>query len=261
MNALLSLRGVARAAIVLAAGACATANPPAARPAPVASSRVGMTKTTATVAPGMVQLEAGYSRARLDQRTRHAFGETLVRIGVAPRTELRASLSSYTRTITPTGTLEGLGDASAGIKHRLRDPDGWVPAVGIIASTTLPTGHDGISAGGLQPEASALVEWKLPHGLRALGQGTWRDAVAAGDRYGLTQLSAAGRANLGRNGVAQLEYARVTSTRAGAAGVGHLRATGGLRLTPNLQLDGWAGRATTAGKHEYLFGVGFAQRW
>jgi len=254
----------ALAAAVLIVGACATAPAPASapRPAPpIATSRLGIAKSTGTVPTGMVQLEAGYSRARLDQRTRHAFGETMVRVGLGPRTEARGSLSSYMRTVTPAATVEGIGDASLSLKHRLRDPGGWVPAVALVAGSTLPTGAKGVGAGAFQPEAGASLEWKLPAGLRAIGMATWRDAIAAGDRYGLTTLVAAGRTTIGKAGAAQFEYARTSSTRAGAVGVDQLRATGALRLTPALQLDGWAGVANSAGKHEYLAGIGFAQRW
>lgn len=254
----------ALAALALLSGACAAAPAASSAPSPappISSSRLGLAKSTGTVPAGMVQLEAGYSRARLDQRTRHAFGETLVRVGVGARTEVRGSLSSYLRTVTPAATIEGIGDASLGVKHRLRDAGGWAPSVALTAASTLPTGAHGVGAGGFQPEAGASLEWKLPAGVRAIGMATWRDAVAAGDRYGLTTLVAAGRARIGKTGAAQLDYARTNSTRAGAADVGQLRATGALRLTPSLQLDGWAGVARSAGNHEYLAGIGFARRW
>lgn len=250
----------ALAAASLLAG-CATAAKPAAAPAPIASSRLGMAKATGTVPAGMVQVEAGYSRARLDQRTRHTLGETLVRVGLDPRTELRFGLSSYLRTETPASTVQGFGDASVSLKHRVRDANGFAPAVALVAGTTLPVGEKAIGAGAFQPEGGVSAEWKIPHGLRAVGMATWRDAIDAGDRYGVTTLAAGGRTNVGRSAAVQLELGRVLSTRAGAADVTHLRVTGALRLTPSLQLDGWAGRATSAGKHEYLLGLGFARRW
>lgn len=250
-------RRAALAALPLLA-ACATAHPNA---APIASSRLGIAKATGTVAPGMVQLEAGYSRGHQDGRTRQIFGETLVRIGVGPRTEARLGLSSYQTTVTPTSSVEGFGDASLGVKHKLRDAAHGLPAVGVVLGTTVPTGADGVGAGAFQPEASLLTEWRLPAGFRAMGMATHRDAVAAGDRYGLTTLAAGARRNLCQHVTAQLEYAQVQSTRAGAADVHHLRAGAMLRLTPTLQLDAWAGQATTHGVHERLFGLGFAQRW
>ncbi|HEU4556691.1 MAG TPA: hypothetical protein VFS20_02540 [Longimicrobium sp.] len=88
-----------------------------------------------------------------------------------------------------------------------------------------------------------------------------RSAVAAGDRFGQTTLAAAGRSNIGKHAVGHVEYARLLTTRAGAPDVGHVRAGAALRLTPNLQLDGWGGRATIAGQHEYVVGIGFTQRW
>lgn len=59
-----------------------------------------------------------------------------------------------------------------------------------------------------------------------------------------------------------MEYARISATRAGGADVGQLRGTLALRLTRDLQLDGWAGRATQDGvPAEAQFGVGFTRRW
>ena len=83
-----ALRAATFAAAALLAVACAPAHPPLTTP--VATSRLGLTKPAGTVPRGVVQLETGYSRAWLDQRTRHAFGETLVRVGLGPRTEVRA---------------------------------------------------------------------------------------------------------------------------------------------------------------------------
>jgi len=251
------VRHAAMAALPLLA-ACATAHP---NTAPIASSRLGIAKATGTVAPGRVQLEAGYSRGQQDGRTRQSFGETLVRIGVGPHTEGRISLSSYQRTVTPAATVQGMGDASVSVKHKLRDAAHGLPAVAILVGTTVPTGAAKMSAGEPQPEAALMTEWRLPAGFRALAMGSFRDAVAAGDRYGLTTVAAGARRNVCDHVTAQLEYAQVHSTRAGAFDTRHLRAGAMLRLTPTLQLDAWAGRATTHGVHEQLFGVGFAQRW
>jgi hypothetical protein len=213
------------------------------------------------VVRGVVQLEAGYLRGHQDGRTRQNFGETLLRVGMGPRTEARIGVPSYQRTATPAATVEGLGDASLAVKHRLRDATHGLPAVGVVVGSTVPVGADRVSAGAFQPEAALLTEWKLPEGFRALGMASFRHAVAAGDRYGLTTLVGAARRGLGPRTVAQLDYAWATSTRAGASDVHQLRAGAAVRLTPSLQLDAWAGRASTAGVHEHLFGLGFAQRW
>jgi hypothetical protein len=86
--------------------------------------------------------------------------------------------------------------------------------------------------------------------------------VLAGDRFGQNTLGAAARVDLSQPVTAQLEYTHVSATRAGATDVGQVRATAAVRLTRDLQLDGWAGRATQSGvPAETLFGVGFTRRW
>lgn len=242
---------------VLLAGACATARPAA----PVATSRPGIVRPAGIVPAGHAQLEVGYMHAGQDGRTRHLLGETLLRVGVAPRTEVRAGWASYQRTVTDAATVEGAGDLSVSVKQRLNDPRGWIPALAVTVGTTLPTGAEAVSAGEAQPEAALATEWVLPGGVRVLGLASHRSAVAGDDRFGSTTLGAAGRMPVGPRVVGQLEYTHATSTRAGAVDVGQLRAGAALRLTHAAQLDAYAGRADAAGRHEYLLGVGLTRRW
>lgn len=244
----------------LSLAACDTAGAP--RPGVVSTSRMGVVKSPGVVAAGVVQVEAGYSEAHRDTRTRRAFGETFVRLGIGHDTELRALLPSYMHTATPTATTEGGSDAAVAVKHRFRQPAGYLPGVALTLGTTLPTGAEAVSTGGAQPEGSVSAEWKLPHRLALVGTYGHRDAVLKGDRYGQNTLGVATRADLSRRAAAQLEYTQVSATRAGAVDVRQVRGTGALRLTPNLQLDGWAGCAAQKGvKTEHQFGVGFTHRW
>lgn len=247
----------ASAVLLLTAAGCATA--PLA--APAATSRPGIARPAGTVASGHLQMEAGYSRAHQDGRTRHLIGETLLRLGVGPRTELRAGWASYQRTITDADTVEGAGDASVSIKHRFTSAAGWMPAVAVIAGTTLPTGADRVSAGEAQPEGAVSAEWALPRGFRALGFVSHRNAIAADDRFGSTTAALAGRVPLGRRAFGQLEYARTMATREGAVDVDQLRAGAALRLTHDVLLDAFAGRSDAGGNDEYVFGIGITSRW
>jgi hypothetical protein len=248
---------IAAAVPLLLAAACATAP----RPTPISSSRLGIAKSTGTVTRGVVQLEAGYSRGHQDGRTRQTFGETLLRIGMGPRTEARVGLSSYFHTVTPSNTVEGRGDASLGVKHRFRDAAGPLPAVALNLLSAIPTGSSAVSADAFQPEVGLSAEWALPAGFRALAAGSHRSAVASNERFGQTTLGAGARKTLSPAVTAQVDYARTMSTRDGAADVNQFRAGAALRVTPSLQLDAWVGRATASGVHEHLFGIGFARRW
>ncbi len=258
-----STRGTTRAAALLALSlslaACATGGP---RQGVVATSRMGAVKGPGVVARGVVQLEAGYSEGRRDGRTRRGVGEPLLRVGLGRSTELRATFPSYLRTVTPSATAEGAGDASLAVKHRFRPPAGWLPGVSVTLGSTLPTGADAVGAGAAQPEGSLAAEWRAAPRLAVVGTAGWRHAVAAGDRFGQTTLGAAGRADLTSAITAQVEGTLVSATRAGVRDVSALRATAAMRLTPDLQLDGWVGRATQPGAPgETLFGVGFTRRW
>ncbi|HEX6037025.1 transporter [Longimicrobium sp.] len=248
---------IALCAPVLLTSACATVHPAA----PVGTSRPGVVRPTGIVPAGHTQLEVGYTHAEQDGRARDLVGETLLRVGVAPRTEVRAGWASYQRTTLNGATTEGAGDLSVSFKHRFNDPRAWLPAVALTAGSTLPTGADVVSAGEAQPEAALATEWVLPYSLRILGLASHRSAVAAGDRFGSTTLGAAGRMPIGGRVTGQVEYTHATSTRVGAADVGQVRAGAALRLTHEVQLDAYAGRADAAGKHEYLVGVGLTSRW
>jgi hypothetical protein len=209
----------------------------------------------------VVQLEAGYSRSELDTRTRHTFGETLLRAGLGANSELRVGVPSYLRTVTPASTVEGMGDGYLALRHRFTDAAGWRPAFALQAGSTVPTGKDGVGSGEAQPELAAYAQWRLPQRVQLMTMGVHRDAVAAGDRFGQSTLAAGLRRDLASGLTGQADYGVVHSTRAGAVDAHLLRAGAALRVTHDLQLDGWAGRSATAGKHEYTFGVGFSQRW
>lgn len=255
-----SLRiGTLAMAALLAAG-CATARPP--RAGVVNTSRMGVVKGPGVVAAGVLQVEAGYTQGERGERTRRVFGETLLRAGLGRSTELRATFPSYLRTVTPAATTDGAGDASLALKHRFRQAAGWLPGVSITAGATLPTGADAFSAGAAQPEATVAAEWRPAARLALVGIAGHREAILNDDRFGQNTLGAAARADLSGAVAAQLEYSHVSATRAGATDVGQLRATAALRVTPNLQLDGWAGLAKQSGvPDETLFGLGFTHRW
>jgi hypothetical protein len=251
-----------RIAVALAAALSLAACAATARPGAVNTSRMGVVKGTGIVAPGVVQLEAGYVHAERGERTRDVLGEALLRVGLGRDTELRATLPSYLHVETPAATTDEASDAHLAVKHRFRQPAGWLPGVSVVVGSTLPTGGHTVGAGEAQPEAVAAVEWRLPHKLWLVGTGGHRAAVFQGDRFGQNTLGVAGRAELTATVATQLEYSRVTATRAGAQALNQLRATAAYRLTRDLQLDGWVGRATQEGvPAETQLGLGFTRRW
>lgn len=255
---MIRIRFAAALALALTASAAAAQSAPA-----VATARLGMTKTPGVLAPGVVQLELGYSQSHQQTRTRHAIGETLLRVGLGVSTEARFGISSYTQMVNAGSvSAEGMGDAYLALKHRFARPSGLRPSTSVMLTTILPTGAEGIGAGAVQPELSVSAEWALSQRFRLLAMGNQRSAVTGDDRYGQTLLTAALRANLAPTVVAQADYGHTSATRQGAVDVDQLRAGVALRITPALQADAWFGHAMRDGlADERLFGIGLTHRW
>jgi hypothetical protein len=228
---------------------------------PILSSRLGIAKPTGIIAPRHVQVEAGYARAHTGVRTRQTFGETALRIGVGMDTEVRIGVPSYQRTATSTAHVNGLSDAALGVKHRFRMARGLLPALAASVGATLPTGAEGVGAGAAQPEASLAAEWTLAPRLRAAAFTAHRSAILDDDRFGLTTGAVALRFDATPRATLQLDLADVHSTRAGGTETARARGTAAFRLTPSLQLDAYAERASTSGAAETFVGVGVARRW
>ena len=245
------------AALALLAG-CASAP----RPGVVAGSRLGLAKAPAVLPRGVAQLEGGYSHAAAGARWRESIGEPLLRLGVGGSTELRFAPPSYQRSRTAAGAeVEGVGDAYAAVRYRVRDAAGWAPLVSVQVGGTLPVGAGGVGAGQAQPEAALYALWRLPEGVQLLTMGVHRSAVAGDDRFGASTLAAGVRRDVVPGLTAQADYGVVHSTRLGAGTVHQVRGGAAVRLGRNLQLDGWIGRTTANGVHETGFGAGFSRRW
>jgi hypothetical protein len=197
----------------------------------------------------------------LGERTRHTVGETLIRIGLGRRMELRAGIPSYVRTTTPADTVTGMGDGLLAVRRRFTDAAGWRPMVALQAGATLPIGADGVSAGEVQPEIAGYALWRLPESFQLLTMAVHRDAVAAGDRYGQSTLSAGLRRELAPGLTAQADCGLLHSTRAGARDAHQLRGGAALRIGRDLQLDAYLGRSAAGGQHETLLGLGISTRW
>ena len=69
-------------ALAFIAGLASLIPPAAPAQQPLISDRPDFTESAATITPGRVQMEAGYTFARLEEVEGHAIGEILARIGV-----------------------------------------------------------------------------------------------------------------------------------------------------------------------------------
>lgn len=234
----------------------------AAQTAPLVTDRPDFTESTASVAPGRVQLESGYTLTRTDVTDAHDVGELLVRIGVAEPLELRLGANSWHVADAPGGTTSGWTGPAVGAKATLLEPGGdhpLVPSVALLAGTSLPAGHDELAPSGAEPEATLALGWELT-GRLSLGANLTRGRpLRDGERFGRTTASlAAGLSLTERLGTYLEAYTRRPSAPAGGD-TDVLNGGVTLLLGPDAQLDARLG-AGLAGGPDLVLGVGLAVR-
>ncbi|MEP6494245.1 MAG: transporter [bacterium] len=250
--------------IAAALGGCV---PFATPPGPVVADRPGYTDTPTALPAGAVQLEAGITDDRVQDTRYVSAGETLLRLGVGAKAELRLFGNSYaTRTISGSPRRGGIEDPKIGAKLNLRAvPDtvhAWLPNVAALAAITLPVGASGFGATRAQPEAKVAANWTTPSPLSAytnFGYGRTYDGARWGSHAWMSLAlwyAANPRVSLFGEGLA------VGRLQGGATAGNDLDAGVTFLLTDRFQLDMRVGRGVgSETSHERFIGAGLARRW
>ena len=123
----------------------------AAAPVPIATDRPSVTNSSIVVPAGSLQLENGFLETSSQGHSIVDAPETLVRFGVATRTELRFVVPDYYHNLSSTGGLgSGFGDFAFGVKEQLGPIPGGFD-VSAILFLSFPTGAHNVSSGGYDP--------------------------------------------------------------------------------------------------------------
>lgn len=227
--------------------------------AQIASDRPGFGDGSAVMAPNRFQVETGYAFSDGGAVDRHAIGQVLLRLGVAPGVELRGAINSY---VVTRGAVDesGFEDVSVGAKVNLVAGDGAPlgrPNVTLIAAAALPTGSDAFSGGVVAPQAKLALDWGLS-GSTALSVNagyafTFEDADA-NQFFTYVALGTAVPGAAGLGAFAGL-YSLFPHTGDSAHGL-----DGGLTFlpAPDTQLDVSVGLGLTAGEPDVTLGFGIA---
>ena len=255
---------ISRAALLVATAACATFVSP---PGPAIPDRPGYTDTPPVLPSGAVQLEAGVTDDRVGAVRYTTIGETLLRVGVGSRTELRLFGNSYgSLSVDGTQIAHGMEDSKIGIKTSLRTKPDSVhslePNVSFLVATTLPIGATVFRNAHSQPEAKLAMNWTTATPLSIYSN------LAAGDVYDGFRWSERGWLSVA---LWYLLNPRVSifgegiSTRSlhnGAFPSNAVDAGFTYLINDRFQLDLRAGHGvgSTSGSEHFL-GAGFARRW
>jgi hypothetical protein len=120
-------------------------------PSTIATDRPAVTNSSIVVPNGSLQLENGFLETSSQEQSIIDGPETLVRFGVASRTELRFTVPDYYQNLTTTSGLgSGFGDFAVGVKEQLGPTVGGFD-VSAILFLSFPTGAHTVSSGGYDP--------------------------------------------------------------------------------------------------------------
>jgi hypothetical protein len=122
---------------------------------PIATDRPAVANSSVVVPAGSIQFENGFLETRSQGQSVVDFPETLMRLGLAQRTELRVNVPDYFRNLSFGPSSSGFGDFALGVKQQLGPVRGF--DVSVIAYLSMPTGASGISSGGYDP--AVQVPW------------------------------------------------------------------------------------------------------
>ncbi len=116
---------------------------------PIATDRPAVTNSSVVVPPGSLQVENGFLEISSQGQSVVDGPESLVRFGIAKRTELRFTVPDYFHNLN-TGGGSGFGDFAFGVKEQLGPTPGKFD-VSVILFLSFPTGANGVSSGGYDP--------------------------------------------------------------------------------------------------------------
>lgn len=251
------------AALYCLTAACAS-HAPAIDLGPLISDRPDFTESAAVIAPRHLQLEGGYTHSRSGDAHANTVGETLARIGVVSRVELRVATNSYHVGRVQGEPVRGMDDASLGAKLRLADGADrfipWRPEAALIVASSLPTGGRSLTAGRAQPEAKLVLAWSLSERFSLATNLNHGMPVDEAGRYHQWSWSGSLATTLSERLGA---YAEWFGFRPDGRDEGHEQFLNGgvtVALRDHLQLDVRAGQGVRGPRQSFV-GVGLVRRW
>ena len=123
---------------------------PAGKEPEIVTDRPDITEASTVVPVGSLQIENGLTWTSDHGRRILDLSESLVRIGVSRRTEVRVGVPDYLEGIGGGQVTSGFSDVSVGIKQQLGPLPGNVD-LAVIVAVTAPTGHRGVTSSGFDP--------------------------------------------------------------------------------------------------------------
>lgn len=222
---------------------------------PIATDRPSVTDSSVVVPPGSLQAENGFSdTVTLGQ---HTFDgpETLLRFGVASKTELRVTIPDY---FGQAAMSSGFGDLGVGMKQQLGPTPGGFD-VSVVFAISLPSGAKAISSHGYDPFVQLPWSRALSSNWTAAGMLSVYWPTVQGRRNVTGETTFLLDRQLTKKWDAFVEYAGDLPETGGPRHLVHFGTA--YKPTPHQQIDLHAGWGLSSAAVDHFIGVGYSFRW
>jgi hypothetical protein len=236
-------------------------------PLTISTSRPTFDDTAGIVPIGHFQLETGYTftfrnRDNVETQTHNA-PEILARLPLLDdRLEFQLGTSGYVWSRTDVGSgftsTEGFSDATAGLRLKIIDQDGWVPRIAFQASTTLGLGSDNISNQDVEPTFKFIWSYDLGKGWGLYGNLALAYPTTAGDRFLQGQAGACLTYTINDKWSLFGEYYMFGPNTKGSDAAHYLDGGAAYLITPRVQLDGRVGFGLNKEANNFFTGFGIS---
>ncbi len=224
----------------------------------ISTDRPAVTNSGVVVPAGSLQAENGFLETSSQGQSVLDGPESLVRFGVAKRTELRFTVPDYFHNLTAgDGSGTGFGDFALGVKEQLGPTPGKFE-VSVILFLSFPTGANTVSSGGYDPGLQVPWSRALSANWTAAGmfsvywptQGRTRNVTGESTFLLDRQLT--------KPWDAFVEYAGDFPERGGPRHLLHFGTA--LKIAKQQQVDFHVGVGLSSAAVDHLIGIGYSFR-
>jgi len=224
---------------------------------PIATDRPAVTNSSVVVPAGSLQVENGFLETRSQGQSIVDGPESLVRFGIAKRTELRLTVPDYYYNLNA-GPGSGFGDLALGVKQQL----GPIPGkfdVSVIVFLSFPTGADTVSSGGYDPGVQVPWSRALSANWTAAGMFSVYWPTQNGTRNVTGESTFLFDRQLTKPWDAFVEYAGDFPEVGGPRHLLHFGTA--LKITQHQQIDFHVGVGLSSAAVDHLVGIGYSFRF
>jgi Putative MetA-pathway of phenol degradation len=220
---------------------------------PIATDRPAVTDSSVVVPIGSLQAENGFTETVSQGQQTFDGPETLLRFGVASKTELRLTAPDY----YGQAVSSGFGDLEVGMKQQLGPTPGGFD-VSLVLSLSLPTGANAISSHGYDPFVQLPWSRSVSSNWTAAGMFSVYWPTEQGRRNVTGETTFLMDRQLTKTWDAFVEYAGDFPEQGGPRHLLHVGTA--YKPTPHQQLDLHVGVGLSSAAVDHFIGVGYSFR-